>query len=244
MPDTEESVPLPAAGHCDLWAARAAEEPGYAALLDPGEQERIARFKVDRARVTFVASRAVQRLVLCRYLGLPAGDIVIARDCRHCGGDHGRPYVAGAALDFSVSHAGEWIVLAVVGAGKTGIDIEAATQNRATDDLAGQVLAPAEHEQYLATPEAGRPAAFLRWWTRKEAVVKLTGHGLAASLRRLDVTGDVAVASGQPDGWPAEAIHLRDFGAPAGLVGALAATVQVTGFSWCQLSPGNAWPAT
>jgi len=223
---------IPAAGDCQLWAVRAAEEPGYAGLLDPAEAERAGRFRVEGARLTFITSRAAQRLILGRYLGLPPGEVVIARDCAHCGGDHGRPYVAGAALDFSVSHAGGWVVVAVVGEGKVGVDIEAVTAARASEDLARQVLGAAEQAEYLMVPRDGRAAAFVRLWARKEAVVKLTGHGLAASLTQLDVTGAVAVASGQPAGWPAGAIYLRDLPAEPDLAAALATTVPVRRADW------------
>jgi 4'-phosphopantetheinyl transferase len=231
--DTEERR-IPAAGACELWAVRAAEEPGYAGLLDQAETERAGRF-----RVTFVTSRAVQRLVLGRYLGRPAGGIAIARDCHHCGGDHGRPYITGAALDFSVSHAGGFVVVAVVGEGKVGVDIEVVNQARSSEELARQVLGPAEQAQYLMVPRAGRAAAFVRLWARKEATVKLTGHGLAASLRQLDVTAAAAVAYGQPAGWPDDPIYLRDLPAGEGLAGALASTVPVRAVSWLKL-PGNA----
>ncbi len=238
MQDTEERR-IPAAGACELWAVRAAEEPGYAGLLDPAEAERAGRYLAEAARVTFVTSRAVQRLVLGCYLGLAAGDIAIARDCRHCGEDHGRPYITGAALDFSVSHAGGFVVVAVVGEGKVGVDIEAVTHARGSEDLARQVLGPAEQEQFLMVPRAGRAATFVRLWSRKEAAVKLTGHGLAASLRQLDVTGEAAVAYGQPAGWPADPIYLRDLPTGEGLAGALATTVPVRSVSWLKLA-GNA----
>jgi 4'-phosphopantetheinyl transferase len=238
---------LPASGECELWAVRAAEvadAPGYAELLDSPELERAARFKVAGARVTFVASRAAQRLILGYYLGQAAGEVRIRRDCQHCGGDHGRPYIAGAELDFSVSHAGGWVLVAVVGTGKVGVDIEVVTEARAAEELARQVFGAAEQEQFLMVPRDGRAAAFVRMWARKEAAVKLTGHGLAASLRQLDVSGEVAVASGQPAGWPSEAIHLRDLEAQPGLAAALATTVPVREVSWYGPPPagGNAWP--
>jgi 4'-phosphopantetheinyl transferase len=217
----------PAPGDCHVWSVPISEAPGYRDLLDEAERDRAERFRVESARATFVASRAAQRLILGRYLGCPAGAVRIGRVCQHCGADHGRPYVDGARFDFSVSHTAGWLLIAVVADGKVGVDIEVITAARAADELARQVFGPAEQEQFALVPRDDRAGAFIRAWTRKEAAVKLTGHGLAASLRGLDVTGQIAVTSAQPAGWPTDPIYLHDLPATPGLAAALATTVPV-----------------
>jgi 4'-phosphopantetheinyl transferase len=224
---------LPPAGVCHLWSARTAEAAAYRSLLDQDELARAERFRVASAAEAFVTSRAVQRLVLGHYLGRPAGEVRIARDCRHCGGDHGRPYVGGAPVDFSVSHSAGWLLIAVVGDGLVGVDLERVSGSRAVDDLADRVLGPAEQERLLLVPRDDRAAWFIRVWARKEAVLKLTGHGVAAQLSGLDVTGQVAVASSPPAGWPVGAIYLRDVPAGADLRAALATTAPLTDVLHC-----------
>lgn len=206
-------------------------------MLDQAELERSERFKVTHAKDTFIVSRAAQRLVLGRYLGRSPAEIRIARDCQYCGADHGRPYLPGAGLDFSVSHAKGWLLIAVVTAGKVGVDIEAIS-DRAADDLPDRVFAPAEQHQFLLVERARRPAYFMTIWTRKEAAVKLTGHGLAAPLSALDVTGATVVASPPPPNWPDGSIYLTDLPPKTNLDGAtlhaaLATTIPIHTIRHC-----------
>jgi len=212
-----------------LWAARTADAASHLAVLDPDERAGAERFRVAHAKDAFVASRAAQRLVLGRYFGCPPEQVKIARDCQHCGKKHGRPYVADAPVDFSVSHSAGWLLLAVVAAGLVGVDLEQVSQTRAVDELANRVLGPAEQEEFMLVPRDQRAGWFIWAWTRKEATLKLTGHGLAGPLDKLDVIGTTAVASTPPSGWPASPIHLRDVPAAASdLRAALATTVPLT----------------
>lgn len=218
---------VPASGQCQLWSVPigAAAELEY--LLDPDELARVERFKVASARDTFTLSRAAQRLVLGHYLAIPLRDVRISRDCKLCGAEHGRPYVEGAPVDFSVSHTTGRLLIAVVSDGAVGVDIETVSPARAAEEMAGHVLGPAEQERFMCLPREARAEAFIRAWTRKEAAAKLTGHGLVASFRRLDVTGETVVASPPPDNWPVTPIYLRDVRAEPDRLIALATTVPI-----------------
>ncbi|HEY3904440.1 MAG TPA: 4'-phosphopantetheinyl transferase superfamily protein [Streptosporangiaceae bacterium] len=204
-----EAGTFPAEGVCHLWATPTTSADRYQALLDHAELERAERFKVAHAKDTFIVSRAAQRLVLAHYLGRPPAEIKIARDCQYCGADHGRPYLPGTTLDFNLSHAKGWLLLAVVAKGKVGVDIEAIS-DRAADDLPDRIFSPAEQHQFLLVDRPHRAAHFMTIWTRKEAAVKLTGHGLAAPFSALDVTGPTVIASPPPPNWPPTPIHLTD----------------------------------
>ncbi|HXS65875.1 MAG TPA: 4'-phosphopantetheinyl transferase superfamily protein [Streptosporangiaceae bacterium] len=212
-----EAGAFPAEGICHLWPTPTTNADRYQALLDQAELERADRYRVAHAKDTFIVSRAAQRLVLARYLGCPPADIKVARDCKHCGSaDHGRPYIAGTTLDFSVSHSKGWLLLAVVASGKVGVDLEAVS-DRAAQDLPDRIFAPAEQHQFLLVDRSQRAAHFMKIWTRKEAAVKLTGHGLAAPLSDLDVTGPTVTVSPPPPSWPQRPIHLTDLPTQADL---------------------------
>ncbi len=238
---------FPAEGVCHLWPAPTTDADRYLALLSQAELERAERFKVAHARDTFITSRAAQRLILSRYLGHRPSDLAIARDCAYCGAHHGRPYVASAPIDFSVSHTKDWLLVAVVGAGKVGVDLEAVT-DRAVEDLTDRVFTPAEQHQFLLVDRPERVAHFMRIWTRKEAAVKLTGHGLAAPLSDLDVTGPTVTASPAPANWPPHPIYLTDVplvtdpGGTPPLRAALASTTPIRAIHLCGPIPSNSTP--
>ncbi|MGW3964509.1 4'-phosphopantetheinyl transferase family protein [Amycolatopsis sp. NPDC005003] len=209
-------------GHVDVWLVPIRPRPEWVSLLDDAERARRARLA---AGDVFVTSRAVQRLWGGAVLGIPPREVEIDRTCTHCGDPaHGRPRLAGAP-EFSVSHTGRWLLLAVAEAGMIGADIEDPATAADPAGLAGVVLSASEHREFSAAAPAERAGRLLAAWTRKEAAMKLAGLGLAAAPARVDVRGPVA-GSDVP-GWPREPVHLRAFAVPGGHVAALATTVPV-----------------
>ncbi|WP_086824680.1 4'-phosphopantetheinyl transferase superfamily protein [Allokutzneria sp. NRRL B-24872] len=91
--------------------------------------------------------------------------------------ESGRPRVVGGP-DFNLSHSGEIAVLAVSWERRVGVDVE---RHRELDHLgmAARVLLPQEHARIAALPQRDQAAEFFRYWTVKEAYVKVTGQGLS-----------------------------------------------------------------
>jgi 4'-phosphopantetheinyl transferase len=198
-------------------------------LLDAGERARAERYVSEPARRLFIASRAAQRVLAARYLDTDPRAVRLVRRCPTCGStDHGRPALPAAPdLDFSVSHTRDLVVLAFRRGGRVGVDVELADRRvdlDGTGGLVGASLVAAEAATLPAGPPDARRAAFYRLWTRKEAALKLTGHGLTVPLTDLDVTGELAVVSPVPAGWPARPIRLTDLGVTGGYTAALATT--------------------
>jgi 4'-phosphopantetheinyl transferase len=142
--------------------------------------------------------------------------VVVDRSCPSCGRHHGRPRLPGTGLDVSISHSGATVAVAVSNAGAVGVDVQ-----QVADDAVGE-LSPL----VLAGSEAGHVAGahdFFTYWTRKEALVKATGDGVAVPLGEVVVT-----PPGTPPrllGYPRPgglAAQLRDLHPDLGYVGALA----------------------
>lgn len=95
-------------------------------------------------------------------------------------GQDGKPYFKDIPLYFSISHSGDYVLLAVSGR-EIGADIQAHRAG-AAERIAERYFSPEEIRALHSAQD--RDALFFRLWTRKEAYGKLTGRGLAASIEK------------------------------------------------------------
>jgi len=168
----------------------------------------------------------------------------VLRECGYCGGPHGRPRFPGATLDYSVSHTDGWLVIAVVGRGLVGVDVERVDRVREVAGLADAILTPGERDHLGTVPGPARGAWLAAAWTRKEAAMKVTGLGLRAGPRRLDVRAGTLGPQAVPRWSGSGPIHLYDLPAPAGHRCALAATEPVGSISVATLGGSATRAAT
>jgi len=139
---------------------------------------------------TRAADYALLAETVAEATALPVCAIEIAQRCGTCGSaEHGRPFVAApstltGSVRVSLSRAGELTVVAVSWAGAVGIDLEdiAAVRRAGFDDVA---FTAAERSELAGLDHADADYARAVLWTRKEAVLKLTGDGLRVDPRHL-----------------------------------------------------------
>lgn len=148
-------------------------------LLRPADQRR------------FAAVHAGVRQLLAAYLDTAAPLIRLGRvPCCRCGDTgHGPPRIDWPRTDitFSLSHAGSHWLLAVARGRRVGADIEMA-QGAATTLLARDSLSPSELAYLKSRHRAHQADVFYTCWTRKEAVLKACGIGLAVPPGSVEVT--------------------------------------------------------
>ncbi|MER7463481.1 4'-phosphopantetheinyl transferase superfamily protein [Streptomyces sp. NPDC097981] len=184
------------------------------AILDASERERAERLLRAGDRHRYLASHVGLRVLLGGYLGLAPQDVRLVReDCPCCDGPHGRPAVAGGAVQFSLSHSDDLAYLAFAEV-PVGVDVEGIPSAAAVRDVLN-VLHPAETAELSALPVEQRREALARLWSRKEAYFKGTGTGLAEGL------AEPYVGSG-PDPAPVPGWRLTDLPAPPAYAAALA----------------------
>jgi len=211
------------------WARRQDSSPRLTALLDAAERERWAAYRLEADRDRFLVGCALAKTVLAAYTGRRPAEVRFDRTCRRCGRPHGKP-AADGGLKHSVTHSGDLVAVAVAGSA-VGVDAEQA-DGRARplggdgdpESLARLVLADGERAALAAVDPAGRARAFLVAWTRKEAVTKAAGEGLA-----MPFTEVVVSPAGRPPvlvAWPYPlapgGVSLHDLDAEPGYVAALA----------------------
>ena len=194
-------------GGCEIWIASIPEFTEHQAALDgvltPDERAHV--YRIQEGQATARLSRGLLRLVLARYLNLPPAEIEIDRSCPDCGRSHGRPRLsrrpetAIEAIEFSVTHGGDLLVLAFADNAPVGVDVEPIG---ALEDVCAELLdftlTAAERLRLLEVPAPQRKRIFLRHWTGKEAILKALGTGLdvepqAVTLPPFPITGKASV---------------------------------------------------
>ncbi|MGV9554811.1 4'-phosphopantetheinyl transferase family protein [Streptomyces sp. NPDC003522] len=188
------------------WARSGAARPALLGLLDSVERARHEATVRPADKARFLVGCALSRVALGGLLGVPPAAVPLRRVCPRCGGPHGKvelavpqgsPY---ADVDFSVTHSGEVVGVAVCRGAAVGLDVEDDGVPLDVDAAARAALGDGELRALYARPATGRRAAFLRTWTRKEAVLKALGTGLHAPLRELELSAPDAAPAVL--GWP------------------------------------------
>jgi 4'-phosphopantetheinyl transferase len=197
------------------WAAplAPADAPGLVALLDRRERVRLDRFRRPADQARYLAAHALVRLVLAEHVGSPPGALQFDRTCR-CGEQHGKPVLPGGP-GFSLTHAGDLVGVAVHPGGDVGLDVE---QVRELGDLRAML-------DHVCSPResAADATAFFTLWTRKEALLKAVGTGLATPMSAITL-GPAGVLDWTGEDAPREPLWLADLRPAAGYHAAVAGT--------------------
>jgi 4'-phosphopantetheinyl transferase len=180
---------------CLVWWARPVPAaPRYLALLDEPERGRYQAYRREVDRRRFLTGRVLAKSVLGVQLGLAPEAVRFDARCDDCGKPHGKPRLAG--VEFSISHSGERVGLAVTSA-PVGLDVESETRT-AEDNLIAYALNETEQAALRGLNADERARAFYGYWTRKEALMKATGRGLKIPLQALTLDGARLASSKDP----------------------------------------------
>lgn len=157
-------------------------------LLTDSERARLRELRTPTDQDRFRSAHLLARVVVGRFMEVEPSSIRLQQRCPRCGGPHGRPVASVAGrppAGVSLSGAGG-VVLAAAAFAEIGVDHE----TYGTGHLTVSEVALTEHErlQLARRPAAQQGDALLRWWVRKEAVLKMTGHGLLVDPSHLEVS--------------------------------------------------------
>jgi 4'-phosphopantetheinyl transferase len=132
--------------------------------LSEDETARANRFHFEEDRVRWTRARSSLRLILSSYVG------DIPESLRFSYGEHGKPALLPPVdIQFNLSHAGEWAVVAIARSMPVGVDIERIRENV---DIASLLRRLGETDLPDTVP------ALYQAWTRREAKTKTTGSAL------------------------------------------------------------------
>jgi 4'-phosphopantetheinyl transferase len=148
---------------------------------------RARRFHAERHRRRFAVAHGALRQILSAYLEQAPESITFTT------GPYGKPVLAEARprrLEFNLSHSGELALVAVAWDRPVGVDLEEWEHEMNHLELAERFFSPAERRalRELAASADDLVRGFFAAWSRKEAYLKASGHGVTRGLHHFDVT--------------------------------------------------------
>lgn len=157
-----------------------------AADLDETRLAKLQRFHRQADRDRGLAAHALLRRVLAEVVGGKPAEVPFGYRCAGCGSiQHGKPYLPGREVEFNLSHSQDRVVVALAPAGvAVGVDVEG---RRDVDWVALRRSVFGDGE-WLRTERSGEPdVERARLWSRKEASIKASGHGLTMPMRSVEI---------------------------------------------------------
>jgi len=161
-------------------------------LLTADECLRADRYRLPELSRRFTLARGIQRMILGAYCGNEPGDVCFDYSAT------GKPFMPGSAIQFNLSHSGDYGMLAVTEHRQVGIDIEC-IRPVSVLSIARRYFMPEEYNCLATLSEPEKLKMFYRLWTCKEAYVKARGLALSDALS--DVQVAVPLDEATPQVW-------------------------------------------
>jgi len=155
------------------------------ALLDLEELARCKALRLDADRRRFIVARSLVRQVLDEAAG--RGNWRIFKD------ETGRLFAElsnSSYIDLNLSHAGQYVAIAVSREGRVGVDLEPLSSFDNVGDAVKLYMTPIEQAFMLAAVPAQRQELAARTWVMKEAILKAEGCGLLKDPRSIHLGTD------------------------------------------------------
>lgn len=179
----------------------------FAVTLTPSETARGNRYHQLKDRQRFIISRGAQRNILGRYLNQPAEELQFILS------DSKKPFLpahSGASIQYNITHAGQWVLLAV-SYSAVGADVEHIDTAFPFADILPEHFS---REEIAYINGGNRHDRFFTLWTRKEAMLKSTGQGLGDHLKftpSLDGIHELpSILLGAEEYWQINSFNLTD----------------------------------
>lgn len=148
-------------------------------LLSPKELRKSARFRRIEDRRVYIGGRGLLRKLSGEVLSVPGEKFEIYE------GTYGKPFFKGyeKTLPFNISNSGDYVALAFdFQYREVGVDVERINYSFDYWDLAGYYFSEKECSMIHSHRD------FYRFWTMKEALLKVTGVGLVEDLDKMDLS--------------------------------------------------------
>lgn len=193
-------------------------------VLSSEEISRAARFHQTDHMIRFKTAHTALRLLLGYATGSPPNALRFEK------GHHDKPTLEkpeNTGVQFNVSYTENRVMIGLNQNHPIGIDIESMQRSLAIDSMLEACFSTNEIA-FICEKKEEMHARFFTLWTRKEAVLKLTGEGIGEHLPHFEVLDGVCHANKQViGGQPPDHVHLYSLSVQEGFIGCIASSVPI-----------------
>lgn len=146
-------------------------------ILNDSERKHASSLHFHADRVRSVVTRAtLRRLLAARTMMAPEALLLTANE-------YGKPGLQGNAnIEFNVSHAGSFALIALSSHQRVGVDIEYVDRLIDVHSISQHVFSPLERQSAQMSQQA-----FMRHWVAKESALKALGFGISEHLQAVSI---------------------------------------------------------
>lgn len=154
-------------------------------FLSVDEAVRAGRLRLELKRRQFVITRALLKNLLAHCLNKKATEIML------CYAEHGKPYIDESlnhqAIQFNISHSGDYGLIAMTLKNEIGVDIEWVDPQIDYLALAKRFFSDTEQAALATLNNTLQLSTFYQIWTRKESFLKAMSQGASFGFDRFSV---------------------------------------------------------
>ena len=176
------------------------------AVLSEEEKDRFYRFKNEKAQFTFLTARVYLRFLLSKQISEQDNCQFLKIETTSAG----KPYLKDYPnLFFNLSHTDNLILIAIANS-PVGVDVEKNERNADKEAIIKHFFSEREQQSFFSQPDELRQLAFVKGWTRKEAILKATGEGLSA-MKNYEVSFEPETDNQLINTMSENKFHVKDF---------------------------------
>lgn len=193
-----------------IWCFKVSESASYfevlKMVLTNDEIIKANKYRFQKDRDNFVVRRACLRILLGRYMGIPAESIVFST------GQNKRPILDPQiipGLFFNLSHTDDLVLIAISDQ-EIGVDVEKINPDFNYSEILEHNFTPHEIDNILKSEV---PASmFYTLWTRKEAILKASSKGIISDLKAIQCLNDIEFVSKDlfPTSWLVRSFKIKE----------------------------------
>lgn len=172
-----------------VWAANAYDfyenDRHFYNLLSDDERERADQFFYEEHKRNFILSRGILRKIIGSYL------FVSPEKIKFSYGKYGKPYVfdfLNNKFYFNIAHSKNLVLYVFSKDFPVGVDIQKIEHCEDYEDLFKNLFCSGEILSLEAIPLLHRLEYFFKYWTHKEAFIKMIGYGFHCPMDQFEIS--------------------------------------------------------